>query len=80
MQQAQDRLDHRRLAGPVRPDDRHQHALRHDHVDVPEHRAVAVGHGHIGDLDSRRGWTHDRASFPRSALTIVVTLARIMPG
>ena len=41
--EAEQRLDQRALAGPVRADDRHQRALRDLHVDIPEHRLVAIG-------------------------------------
>ena len=66
----EDRPHQRRLAGPVGADDRHQHALRHLEVDVPEHRLLAVGNGQIGHLDG----VH-----PSSPSTIVSTLCRTMP-
>jgi hypothetical protein len=46
-------LDERRLAGSVRPHDRHQHAGGNRKVDVPQHRLVAVGDRQVVDLNSR---------------------------
>src|SRR5690606_34909319 len=75
--QAQRRLDQCRLAGAIRPDDRHEDSLRYFQVHVPEHGLLPVRDRQVVDLDCGR--TVHSAAIPPSACTIVFTLCFTMP-
>jgi hypothetical protein len=56
--EAQSRFDECGFPGPVRADDRHEHARRHREIHVPQNRLVAVRDREVVNFDGGGRLSH----------------------